>query len=307
MTEKLRFSVSLVTQGNHRFYTLTMPSDVLARTCFVSHRHDDPVEGFQRVLDRGRAEDIAHYIDDGGVIPNSIVLSAQPDANAKILGRGKTLEFDDNPKAFLVLDGQHRVYGFTDLANLLGVTIANPPAQGSYTLHYNSTRKEISMTNRSSARAGFHETFWAVFQDEIDGVGARILATNKSYAGQQTATALANLRTNLSYGGGGKGSWLSMMRNQINYAHNFGAWFPYRDHSLYFTGALPSAADISINPLQIDLGRNFTSVVDRFLATCQFLVCACTDLSNEISKNSTLHRCFLEHGPFALRHLAGVP
>jgi DGQHR domain-containing protein len=107
-----RYSVSRVTQGKNRFYTLTMPSRVLASTCFISRREEDPKIGFQRVLDRSRAQDIANYIDQGGVIPSSIVLSAQPDALAKIVGQGKTLEFKRDPKAFLVLDGQHRVYGF---------------------------------------------------------------------------------------------------------------------------------------------------------------------------------------------------
>lgn len=110
---RLRYSVSLVSQGRHRFYTLTVPSDVLARTCFVTRREEDPKHGFQRTLEAKRAHEIAAYIDTGlGTIPSSIVLSAQPDAGVKILGR-KTLEFNDTPKAFLVLDGQHRVYGFS--------------------------------------------------------------------------------------------------------------------------------------------------------------------------------------------------
>jgi len=66
------------------------------------------------VLDRKRAQEIANYIDVGfGTIPTSIVLSAQPAAELKVVGRGKTLQFNDNPKAFLILDGQHRVYGFS--------------------------------------------------------------------------------------------------------------------------------------------------------------------------------------------------
>lgn len=110
----LRYSSSLVTQGTHRFYTLTMPSDVLARTCFVTRRDEDPQQGFQRVLDKGRAQQIADYIDSGfGTIPNSIVLSAQPEAHLRALGRAKTIEFNDTNRAFLVLDGQHRVYGFS--------------------------------------------------------------------------------------------------------------------------------------------------------------------------------------------------
>lgn len=113
-SEPHRYSVSLVTQGKHRFYTLTLPSEVLANTCFVTTRNEDPQMGFQRVLDGKRAQEIANYIDVGfGTIPTSIVLSAQPSADLKVVGRGKTLQFNDHPKAFLILDGQHRVYGFS--------------------------------------------------------------------------------------------------------------------------------------------------------------------------------------------------
>lgn len=110
----LRYSVSLVTQGNHRFYTLTVPSDVLGKTCYVTTREEDPENGFQRLLDKNRAQQIADYMDSGlGTIPTSIVLSAQPDAELRDIGKGKTIEFKAARKAFLVLDGQHRVYGFS--------------------------------------------------------------------------------------------------------------------------------------------------------------------------------------------------
>src|ERR1035438_9570704 len=119
-----RFSVSLVSQGKHRFYTLTVPSDVLANTCFVTTRDEDPKKGFQRLLDAKRAQQIADYIDMGfGTIPTSIVLSAQPAAHLKIIGSGKTLEFVDHPKAFLILDGQHRVYGFSLAKTALRVPV----------------------------------------------------------------------------------------------------------------------------------------------------------------------------------------
>lgn len=108
------YSCSLISQGMARFYSLTMPSDVLANTCFVSTRDDDPKEGFQRMLDENRAKDIAEYIDSGkGSIPTAIILSAQPDANLQYSSKNKTIEFDYVHKAFLILDGQHRIYGFS--------------------------------------------------------------------------------------------------------------------------------------------------------------------------------------------------
>jgi DGQHR domain len=122
--EILRYSVSLITQGHHKFYTLSMPSDVLAKACFVSTRDEDPHQGFQRLLDPRRAAEIATYIDNGlGTIPTSIILSAQPEADLKIVGGGKTLEFKATPKSFLILDGQHRVYGFSLAKTALRVPV----------------------------------------------------------------------------------------------------------------------------------------------------------------------------------------
>jgi len=111
--KRLSFSVSLVTQNKRTFFTLTMPIQTLAKTCFVSRREEDPVKGFQRYLDRNRALDIANYIDQGGTIPNSIVLSAQTEAALVASSHNKTIQFNGTPKAFLILDGQHRVYGFS--------------------------------------------------------------------------------------------------------------------------------------------------------------------------------------------------
>jgi DGQHR domain-containing protein len=121
---RLSFTASLVTQGRHRFYTLTMTSDVLARTCFVINRDEDPIEGFQRLLDKNRAQQIADYIDAGlGTVPTSIVLSAQPVADFRYERKSRTVSFKDDSKAFLILDGQHRVWGFALAKSALRVPV----------------------------------------------------------------------------------------------------------------------------------------------------------------------------------------
>ena len=107
------YTASLIIQGDHRFYSLAMPSDVLATTCFVEPRNESPIEGFQRVLDAKRARDIANYIDSGfGTIPTTIILSAQAEAEITYRRETRTLSLKKIPKAFLILDGQHRVFGF---------------------------------------------------------------------------------------------------------------------------------------------------------------------------------------------------
>ena len=103
----------IVTQGRHRFYSLTLSSDVLAACCTADTRVENPVDGFQRLLDRRRAIEIAKYIDSGfGTTPCAVILSAQPRAHLRYDRESGLLRFRRDPGAFLIIDGQHRIFGF---------------------------------------------------------------------------------------------------------------------------------------------------------------------------------------------------
>lgn len=54
---RISYTASLIIQGKHRFFTLSMPSDVLAETCIVEPRNEEPIAGFQRALDVRRAQE----------------------------------------------------------------------------------------------------------------------------------------------------------------------------------------------------------------------------------------------------------
>ncbi len=103
----------LLSQNQHRFYFFTIPVDDLFAYCFVARRGEDPISGFQRSLNEDRADDIASYLSAGtGSIPSNIVLSAQQKSHFKYSNRTKTVSFDRVTEAFLVLDGQHRLWGY---------------------------------------------------------------------------------------------------------------------------------------------------------------------------------------------------
>ncbi len=103
-----------ISQNNHRFYFLTIPQEDIFPYCFVATRSADPLEGFQRNLDEKRAHDIAKYLDDSeGSIPTNIVLSAQENAELNYDASTKLVKFQREKMAFLVLDGQHRLYGYS--------------------------------------------------------------------------------------------------------------------------------------------------------------------------------------------------
>jgi DGQHR domain-containing protein len=110
---RISYPALLLTQNKHRFFFLTIPVDDLFPSCFVSKRDDDPAVGFQRALNEGRADEIAQYLADGsGSIPSNIVLSAQEVAGFHYDAKTKTVSFARAKQAFLVLDGQHRLWGY---------------------------------------------------------------------------------------------------------------------------------------------------------------------------------------------------
>jgi len=102
-----------IVQNEQRFYFTTIPVSALFESCFVVSRDENSSEGFQRKLNRTRAEDIAKYLSNGkGSIPTNIVLSAQEDSDTTYNSRSKLIAYPGKTGSFLVLDGQHRLWGY---------------------------------------------------------------------------------------------------------------------------------------------------------------------------------------------------
>lgn len=105
-------------QNRKRFYLVSMNSDDLKEMCFVSRKKEDPIKGFQRLLNKKRAKSIANYLDEEkGVIPSVIIVSAQDNAQMRFDSKSSKLSFEKASESMLVIDGQHRLYGLFDAVN----------------------------------------------------------------------------------------------------------------------------------------------------------------------------------------------
>lgn len=119
----------LLTQNKHKFYFTTIPVGDLFPYCFVSRRKEDGIRGFQRELNKSRAEDIARYLKDGdGSIPTNVVLSSQHESMFSYTAKNKSISFDRVDRSFLVLDGQHRLWGYHLCRELFGLEHRVPVA-----------------------------------------------------------------------------------------------------------------------------------------------------------------------------------
>lgn len=99
-------------QNDKIFYLTVLPSTVLRETCYISRRETNPTDGFQRALSKERAKAIAKYMDTyAGCLPATLILSSQK--NSKLVFNEETseLKFAIRKDSFMVLDGQHRLYG----------------------------------------------------------------------------------------------------------------------------------------------------------------------------------------------------
>jgi len=106
-----------IEQNGHYIYLTTIPIDDLFAYCVVERRNENPTEGFQRRLTESRADEIAEYLNTEGLsLACPIILSAQPEAEFSHIRENKGISFKRVPGALVILDGQHRLWGYQKCA-----------------------------------------------------------------------------------------------------------------------------------------------------------------------------------------------
>lgn len=137
--------------GDVEHYITAIPAKKLYKVCFVSRADEDPKEGFQRTLGESRAKSIAAYLDQGNIIPGSIILSAKPEAHLTFDEDDGTISYRQKPKAFFVIDGQHRLFGAEQATSnvVLAVSILTSldlPEEARYFNDINGEQKGVPRT-----------------------------------------------------------------------------------------------------------------------------------------------------------------
>lgn len=101
-----------VQQKNQDYYIATLTPSFLLKAGYVARRIEDP-KTYQRFIARVRVRrDIPMYLDkDIGLFPNSIILISDYPLKFE---KGK-LKLFERPASLKILDGQHRLYGFTNV------------------------------------------------------------------------------------------------------------------------------------------------------------------------------------------------
>lgn len=204
----VRFNTLECTQNDKTFYVTILPNDVLKSICFVSRRDEDPEKGFQRTLNETRAKDIARYLDEQkGTIPSALILSAQDNARFGYDSKKKEISFFTNPSSFMVLDGQHRLFGLikSTKKHLIPVIIfnnLNTAEEVNLFIDINTTQKGVPTTllldiKNLSGRETKKEDKQRRLFDQLnkDSVLAGLMSPSKSRVGRITRVSF-NQATN---------------------------------------------------------------------------------------------------------------
>lgn len=119
--------------GNTIYYSFLIEPEKLLKFCYVLHRNSshstkDLSPSYQRIIKKDRLKHIRDFVNDGNFFPNSIIISIDTkNPNDKELNfdlSGKELRTNTNsrigvlhlPKTYqsaFIIDGQHRLYGYT--------------------------------------------------------------------------------------------------------------------------------------------------------------------------------------------------
>lgn len=113
--------------GKKKYYMFSLEPELLLKLGFVLHRtraNEAEMPTYQRLLVPNRLKGIGKFINEGGYFPNSIILNFTEQKRQKVLFEANSRESHSQsragvlkiPNAYAVayiIDGQHRVYGYS--------------------------------------------------------------------------------------------------------------------------------------------------------------------------------------------------
>lgn len=176
------------------------------------------------------------------------------------------------------------------IANLFAQSAGNPPppklSGGLYKCEILSTKKAVACSLLGDNGGGSHEIFWASFQSLMKSSSDALLVSKIGVPENNLAAAEAidvlwtvmNIR-------GKQGAWLSVMRNEINYQHALGCWYPYSNPSEKSSYTVDRAKQWLADVPNIGLAVGGADI-QRFQGAALFLVSLCREMAIDMASRA---------------------
>lgn len=178
------------------------------------------------------------------------------------------------------------------LNSILNIYDSNAPAlvpgMFMYRLLRYPTNKQPSVVLEQQPRSkGVHESFWLIFCDFLLSE-AKLASQVNSADSVEFLTGVSEISDVIR--SGSSGVWLSTIRNEINYQHKHGVWFPIKRNS----SALAALQNVGITDtasIRLDISKQQNPIL-AFANISRYLACLNIEVSEFVAKRSTAGGAF---------------
>jgi hypothetical protein len=188
------------------------------------------------------------------------------------------------------------------LLDLYGRTPSFTVDAGYYHCSVTSSVTGVKMVRTTGAGlGGSHELFWDIFGKRVVTVASSVLSGPLPVVeAQDVFLKLEAFRKITSCNGAFGDNWLSVIRNQLQYRHGLGAWYPTSLRKPERETLSRLAAQWERDPMRVDLSIDHTGEIGRFVIGCAFTVATCRTILLRIAERSEAgERSFVKLGPLA--------
>jgi DNA sulfur modification protein DndB len=158
--------------GGHTYYSFMIEPARLLKLGYILHRHkanSELMPTYQRIIRKSRLKSIAHFVDNGGFFPNSIIVNIEAGARGLQFDRASTtdtearigvLHLPQTYRAAYIIDGQHRLYGYagshraeTDLVPVVAFLSLPRASQVELFMQINENQQAVPKNLRNTLNA----------------------------------------------------------------------------------------------------------------------------------------------------------
>ena len=114
--------------GGYTYYSFSIEPEKLLKIGYVLHRSEanqNMMPTYQRLIKKKRLQEVRSFINNGGYFPNSIIISIDTNGKGLVFDQASTkvdntiskigiLHIPKRYRSAYIIDGQHRLYGYSD-------------------------------------------------------------------------------------------------------------------------------------------------------------------------------------------------
>jgi hypothetical protein len=163
----------------------------------------------------------------------------------------------------------------SQIANIYAVSLSVTPGTYEIQVRQIDNLSANIVLRRVTSSAGVHVSFWRHFNNFLTDISTDI-ANSQDPDWPAVVGRVSEIQRVLTAAGSNAGSWLSQIRNEINYQHEYGVWYPFgasRSDADFVAGSrldAPNSVRLDRDPLKQTIQSFGSGCLALASLTCDF-------------------------------------